>query len=307
MTDKELGDVLKGIIFKLGVKPENIPNDEERLIIFNHLRRYYGNHTAHEIMLAYDMAITGRLDIEVLPQVTALSVSKVLNEYRKWSVPQYKLLVKPEATTKVDVDMSEWLNMTINQIAAKKLEPMLVNEMLYDYVVQQGMFAHTEEQMHQARLDAMRMLEITLAENPTSARYKAFMQMKQGNEFTGAIRESIFALAKKILFFNHFMAMKEFEPIVIERYIPKYLDKPEVIKRVFCVSANAREIMRAFYQYFVNSSQLPDISALPTEQKKHYWVLANRWLGETFNKAERIKLSKALYLLEYLTQKPIVV
>jgi len=56
--------VLRACILKVGIRSQNLPSSEEWAVLQSHALLNYGNHTCAEISMAFDMAITGKLEVE---------------------------------------------------------------------------------------------------------------------------------------------------------------------------------------------------------------------------------------------------
>lgn len=72
------------------MRANNLPGPEEGAILYHHIVTYYGGHSVGELKLAFDMAISGQLDLddkEVNPYESfdCRYVSKILNSYRVWA------------------------------------------------------------------------------------------------------------------------------------------------------------------------------------------------------------------------------
>jgi hypothetical protein len=91
-TLESLKEILRLIMMKVGVRGNNLPTDEEKAVLLSHIVSEYGNHTHQEILLAFDMAITGKLDIDAkcYENFTCLYFSQILNAYRVWASVTYK-------------------------------------------------------------------------------------------------------------------------------------------------------------------------------------------------------------------------
>ena len=89
---ESLKEILRLIMLKVGVRGNNLPTDEEKAVLFTHIVSEYGNHTHQEILLAFDMAITGKLGIDAkcYENFTCLYFSDIMNAYRKWASETYK-------------------------------------------------------------------------------------------------------------------------------------------------------------------------------------------------------------------------
>ena len=76
----------------VGVRAQNLPNDHEKTILVNYIKKNYGGHTAEEIKLAFEKAINGELEVDAtcFENFSVLYFSKVMNAYREWAVSQIK-------------------------------------------------------------------------------------------------------------------------------------------------------------------------------------------------------------------------
>ncbi len=83
-------DVLRYVMVKIGLRAQNWPSPEETGLLIHHIMTNYGGHTAAEIQLAFDMAVTGKLECEVncFENFSCLYFSGIMNAYRKWASQQ---------------------------------------------------------------------------------------------------------------------------------------------------------------------------------------------------------------------------
>ncbi len=94
---QDLENVLKFIMIKVGIRAENFPCPEEKMILIDHILSSYGNHTIAEIRLAFDMAISLKLSLPAKEVVcyenfSCLYFSKIMNAYRVWATETYKYI-----------------------------------------------------------------------------------------------------------------------------------------------------------------------------------------------------------------------
>ena len=61
-TVDEITQVLKLAMLKVGIREKQLPSQEEKQVLIDHILTNYGNHTPAEIKLAFDMAISGKLE-----------------------------------------------------------------------------------------------------------------------------------------------------------------------------------------------------------------------------------------------------
>ena len=91
-------------MIKVGIRANNLPNDIEKLVLFEHIQQNYGEHRLDEIRLAFDMAIMEKLadsEGEVInpnsfENFCCAYFSKIMTGYRNWSAQEFKQVDKPE-------------------------------------------------------------------------------------------------------------------------------------------------------------------------------------------------------------------
>lgn len=94
---EDLKQVLRLVMMKVGIRAQNLPQDEERAVLIEHIYSHYGGHSIQEIRLAFEMAIGGSLelrpdDIKCYENFSCAYFSSVMNAYRKWSGQQHHLI-----------------------------------------------------------------------------------------------------------------------------------------------------------------------------------------------------------------------
>lgn len=90
---------------KIGLRAQNIPNDLEKLVLYEHIVASYGGNRLNEISLAFDFLLRGELadgdgvvvDANCYENFSCLYFSKVMNAYRFWSRQEVKFI---SSTTK---------------------------------------------------------------------------------------------------------------------------------------------------------------------------------------------------------------
>jgi hypothetical protein len=86
----QIKEVLRLVMVKIGLRAQNWPNDLEKVILIQHIQENFGGNALDEIKLAFDMAISGKLDIEpkevsCYENFSCLYFSKIMSCYREWS------------------------------------------------------------------------------------------------------------------------------------------------------------------------------------------------------------------------------
>lgn len=112
----DLSDALTYAYVMVGLRAANFPSEKEETMLINFILRNYGGHTVDEIMLAFEMAVAGKLhlessDIKVFENFTPEYFSKVMNAFRKWASQAYsnieKLLPAPPT------ELSPWYELQL--------------------------------------------------------------------------------------------------------------------------------------------------------------------------------------------------
>jgi hypothetical protein len=88
--DDGLKTVLKRVFSMVGVRAHHIPVGGDKLLLHSKILKHYGNHSAAEIELAFEMAITGQLsctgdDVKIFDQFTFEYFARIMNAYRSWA------------------------------------------------------------------------------------------------------------------------------------------------------------------------------------------------------------------------------
>lgn len=189
---KDLENVLKLVMIKVGLRAANIPDEVEKGVLIHHIIENYGNHTVDEIRLAFDMAISGKLDLEQKDVIcyenfSCLYFSSIINAYRKWArqthqelkTEQPKELPAPKMTER---ERKEW----IEEWKTMKGMPLaLIPVSFYDYLKLTDYESYLE-----------RAMEVT----------KQGLQFEQDNQ-TGRIRLSEFNRQEKEGFEGEFKTL----------------------------------------------------------------------------------------------------
>src|SRR5580765_7410197 len=97
-------EALRYCMFKVGLRSSNFPEGAEKILLLNHIIGHYGNHTADEIRLAFDMALSAKLgldisDVKCYENFSCAYFSTIMNAYRAWAAQvdrQKEKEVKPE-------------------------------------------------------------------------------------------------------------------------------------------------------------------------------------------------------------------
>jgi hypothetical protein len=167
----DLKAVLRYAMVKVGLRAQNFPTDDEKAVLLSHVISEYGNHTPDEIRLAFDMSITGRLDLERSEVVcyenfSCLYFSGIMNAYRIWARNQkietvtkeeIKILEYKEPTD--DTEMEAWYNGVKREYLDGKYHFNLLPITLYDYICRKSEIVNKKEYWQKAMAQRLAMLK----------------------------------------------------------------------------------------------------------------------------------------------------
>lgn len=211
----EYSQALKYVMVKIGLRAENWPVAEEKMLLRDHMVKEYGNHTPAEVKLAFDMAIAGRLDIELKYRVcyenfSCMYVSIIMNAYRKWSAEEYKQIpqLPPPArvTEKTDKgSMDEWWAEFCIRVKTGNCTYDFVPMMLVEWMEKKGKMTIAPEAEMDYLVKAMEYRFGQLQKTYIGSQMVAdrrelteFGKMREKGVFTGEHIEYLKKLAKRI-------------------------------------------------------------------------------------------------------------
>lgn len=144
-SDEEIKESLKYAMLLTGIRANNLPVDEEKMLLINFLKRNFGSHTCNEIRLAFDMAISGKLKVDArcFENFSCEYIARIMEAYRAWAKEEIKYAPKMEENkiTGLIEDVEEdwsgiWQMMLSSPLEA--LDKMFVPAYLYNWLEKQG-------------------------------------------------------------------------------------------------------------------------------------------------------------------------
>lgn len=216
-TVDDLKQVLKLAMLKVGIRANNLPDEVEKGVLIEHIITNYGNHTPLEVKLAFDMAISGKLDLEE-KEVTAyenfscLYFSKIMNAYRVWARQTHSQLKKDypkmiaEKFTLDDEEKAEWM-MEWKQNPNINFE--LIPLIFYDWMEQKKLitltgkekWAYTEKAT--AQIKSMLQMDIGNCKTTDALRAYGDFEKMEKDGFTGEMKGRILNRAKRLIIYDY--------------------------------------------------------------------------------------------------------
>lgn len=205
-TEQEFSEKMKVIYLMIGLRPHHFPADEEKSFLHNYIFQKYGNKTLNELVLAFDLAIQGQLevdDVKVYDQFTCEYFAKIMTGYRQWLMQVVKNsdtlknqnAMQVENKTELSLDeWAEWIN------DAKKYPFELIPNAIYDFLVKQGAIILSNDQKHVLMGKA-----ITYASSRLEGKeFTEFIQMKSSGVFSGHYLATLITLSKRFAVKEYF-------------------------------------------------------------------------------------------------------
>lgn len=215
---EEVKESLRYAMVKIGLRSQNWPSEEEKGVLIQHIIKNYGGHTVEEIKLAFDMAITGKLDVEVncYENFSCLYFSNIMAAYREWAKEEYRQLEASQPLPQIEYkeDMSRdammiWFNETAEKIKAGEILVELVSPMLYEFMDDNGNINKTAKEKHEYLARAVeyrygKLIEACQQEDSVANRLylSSFSKMRETGCFEGDEISKLKILAKQIILFE---------------------------------------------------------------------------------------------------------
>ena len=138
-TDKELSERFTLIYWMIGLRPQHFPTPEQDKFLFSYIRDNFGSRTTTELILAFDRAINGVLDIDDVKcydQFTLEYFCRIFNAYRKWVFNLSKEIQKPQEYKSLPMaeTTEQEMREDIEYYLKSDLNIKLIPPYLYDYL-----------------------------------------------------------------------------------------------------------------------------------------------------------------------------
>jgi len=213
----DIRSALQYAMAKVGIRGHNLPGKEETALLLSHIVKEYGGHTPHEIRLAFDLALGGKLElreVSCFENFSCLYFSKVMNAYRAWAREEYKQIKNELPMIEIkeslsDQAMYDWLQEMASRIRAGGYQVDFMPLALYEWLDKQGriLLTNAEKREYLTKAADYRLLklaeELEWSNTETNRRQLAeFADMRRAGEFTGDQVIHLKSLAKKMVLFD---------------------------------------------------------------------------------------------------------
>jgi hypothetical protein len=153
--EEDIKQVLRYAMVLVGLRSNNMPSEEEKFVLLNFIRSNFGNQTPEEIKLAFDWAVSGKLNIDAkcYENFSCEYFGRIMNAYIEYSRQELKTVpkeveVQKELPSDADLKMAaiNSANMYAQEMMRCQERNIKMNwiagglHVLYDYIVKFGIY-----------------------------------------------------------------------------------------------------------------------------------------------------------------------
>ena len=201
VDEDSLKNILKKIYSMVGLRAINYPQGEDKKNLHDYIFFKYGQKTLDELVLAFDLAISGELDIaandvKVYDQFTINYLATIMAAYKKWLFNQAKNFEpnKPlQLENKKNMDDNEWAEW-LEEIKGYRLE--LIPIAAYERLNATGKLNLTTEQKKAYMASAKNYYLSTFKDDVREM--KRFVEALNENKLSKEHKDGLIAYAKKL-------------------------------------------------------------------------------------------------------------
>lgn len=129
---EEVSKALRYIFVLIGLRAEQVPDEEEKAVLKDYVIEEYGGHTTEEIKLAFKMAIQGKLkiaqkDVKCYGIFSPAYFTSIMDAYREWAREQAEKLINRKDPERVVTEKEKAI---INLEYAGWLQTLIKNALL---------------------------------------------------------------------------------------------------------------------------------------------------------------------------------
>jgi hypothetical protein len=146
-----------------GIRANNMPNSDEKALLFMFLRRNFGGHTPNELKLAFEMAASGRLEVDArhFENFSCEYVGRILTAFRSWAKQMY--VPKKEEVKELPAVQTDWGKVWEDykeRAKTQDIDSMVIIGPVIDWLDENDYFSHITigkeaKLISKARIDLM--------------------------------------------------------------------------------------------------------------------------------------------------------
>ena len=101
-SEEDLKQVLRYVMILVGLRGNNLPTDEEKLVLISFIKSNFANQTIAEIKLAFEMAVAAKfqVDVKTYENFSCEYFARILNAYLNFARTETRSIAKQEEAAK---------------------------------------------------------------------------------------------------------------------------------------------------------------------------------------------------------------
>ena len=124
-------------MIKIGLRAANWPVPEEKAVLLQHIYENYGGNRLEEIKVAFDLAVSGKLnlkrdDVKHYENFSCLYFSTIMNAYREWAAQEYHHISKVEKPSEQKIYSDEELDQVARETAEIQYSAFLSGKAIFN-------------------------------------------------------------------------------------------------------------------------------------------------------------------------------
>lgn len=217
-SEEEIKSVLVRIYSMVGLRAQHYPVDQDKDDLHQYIFFKYGKKTTSELILAFDLAISGELglkpeDVKVYDQFTIAYIAQIMSAYKNW-LRNVIETVKPKAPSVMiedkknltDEEKAQWIA-DWKQMPEINIE--LIPLLFYDFLTDKKIITPSISEKNEALAQAQNFIKIILHEDLSRCKtndayivFNKFLNMEKDG-FTGELKNKILNRAKKMIVYKY--------------------------------------------------------------------------------------------------------
>ena len=146
--ESDLTGVLRYAMLLVGLRAQNLPSAEETAVLFQFIRFNYSGHTVAEIKLAFDLAMTGKLEVDAkcYENFSCEYFGRIMSAYRGWATPKVVPIKSEVKQIEAPVDWTDFVQSVRDRIRAGT--SCIIPSVVYDWLEEKGEISFSKEEKH---------------------------------------------------------------------------------------------------------------------------------------------------------------
>lgn len=159
ITAEELKQTLRYCMVLTGIRAQNIPVDEEKVVLMHFIYKYFGKYTIAEMKLAFELAIARQLPLEekelkCYDNFSSEYVSRIMKAYRSYAnmiiENAAEKVIIPKKLAPANYSSLELVNMYYTEFLEGTINWKIVSDKAYEIAYNEGVIVYDERQVKQA-------------------------------------------------------------------------------------------------------------------------------------------------------------